>query len=168
MIVGAALFALLAQAAPAATAPAAQPVTKAASQAEVKKSFDAVDLNKDGYVDKAEAQKLIDGAVANEEKRRSNAVSSTFAKLDINKDGSLSRAEFDAISPKGRAPTTNPYITAFDSNKDGRVSLSEVYAKSNANFDAADRDKNGVVTPQEERAFRQAAAAARARARAPK
>lgn len=152
MILGAALFALLAQAAPAATAPAAQPVTKARIQGEVKGAFDRLDTNKDGFVDKAEAQKGLDNAVSGAEKRRSDRISAAFAKLDTNKDGSLSRAEFDAITPKGRAPAGNPYITGNDTNKDGRVSLSEATAKANAEFDAIDKDKNGVISPQEARA----------------
>lgn len=163
MIVGAALFALLAQAAPAATAPAAPPpATKARIQAEVKANFDRLDANKDGFVDKAEAQKGLDLEVAAREKRRSDGVSAAFARLDTNKDGSLSRAEFDAISNKVRAPTGNPYLTENDTNKDGRVSLSELAARTSTQFDAMDRDKNGVLSPQELRA----AAAAQARARA--
>ena len=169
MIFGSAIALLIAQAttaAPAATATPAQaapqPTTKASIQARVSAAFNRLDANKDGWVDRAEAQKAMDAEVAAETKRRSDALTATFTKLDTNKDGSLSRQEFEGLIKPVKAPTGLPWMDGYDTDKNGRVSLSEATAAAMAAFDKADTDHNGTVSPQEER---RAAAAEAARSK---
>jgi Ca2+-binding EF-hand superfamily protein len=159
MIVAAPLLLLMVQAGtPAAKpAPAApQSITKAAAQARAKSTFELLDANKDGSVDQTEAQSAMVAAAA---KRRSAEVTAVFTRADTNKDGSLSKQEYEASLPPLRA-NAQPWVASNDTDKNGRVTLSEVTAASTAAFDRLDTDHNGVVTAQEARA-RVAAAAKR-------
>ena len=63
-----------------------------AGQARFAERFDAMDVNKDGFIDKADRELRI--------KQRTDA---WFAAADTDKDGKLSRAEFDAAKEKQRA-----------------------------------------------------------------
>ncbi|MDB5698816.1 MAG: calcium-binding EF-hand-containing protein [Alphaproteobacteria bacterium] len=154
MTISGAMVFLLAQAA-AATAPvapakvAAQPQlpTKAAIQTQVKATFDRLDTNKDGWVDKAEAERGFDTSF----KAAENAA---FARFDTNKDGSISRAEFDASTGQPSAAARSAWITLNDVDKNGRVALAEATAKALGNFDRMDTDKNGVLSAEEIRAAR--------------
>lgn len=159
MVLGSALaFLMMQAAAPAAqAAPAPQPLTKAVLQAQVKASFDRLDANKDGWVDRAEAQKALDAAIADQVKRRTDYINQVFAKLDTNRDGSISRAEFEASVPVPKAPATIPWMDGNDTNKDGRVSLIEATNHSLAAFDRMDTNRNGVISADEARAAVQAA-----------
>jgi Ca2+-binding EF-hand superfamily protein len=148
---------LLAQAAtaPAPAAKAApQQVTKAAIQAQAKANFERLDANKDGRVDRAEADKANAAAHAASEARRQQQRNQYFAQIDANKDGSISRAEFDA---SGKRPV--PKEAWFDGNdidKNGRVDLNEALAKAQNRFDLIDSDKNGVLSAAELRRTRTA------------
>ena len=154
MIVVAPLLAVMLQAsAPAAKAPAnpaPQSVTKAAVQGQVKTNFEKLDLNKDGVVDKAEAQKAHDATVAAIAKRRAEQAAEVFAKADTDKNGSLSLREFEAASPMPQVQET--WLNTNDTNKDGKVSLSEATARALAAFDRVDTNKDGVLTAAEARA----------------
>ena len=146
------LMLMLAQAAPAATParPAAPPpITKVYIQGRAKATFDSLDANKDGWVDRAEAQKGMDTAIAAATKRRADEAASSFVKLDTNKDGSLSRQEFDAVFPAVRRPAGIPWFDSNDTDKNGRVSLAEATAASVATFDRTDTDRNGVISQAE-------------------
>lgn len=150
------LFILLQASAPATKAPAtaaSQSVTKAAVQSQVKSNFDRLDANKDGVVDKAEAQKAHDANVAAVTKRRSELAATTFAKADTDKNGSLSLKEFEAASPMPDIKST--WMDINDTNKDGKVSLSEATSRALVSFDRVDANKDGVLTAQEARAAQQ-------------
>ena len=56
--------------------------TTAATSASTYEKFDAIDANRDGSIDKQEAD-------------ASKALSAEFARLDVNKDGKLSMTEFN-------------------------------------------------------------------------
>jgi len=72
-----------------------------------------------------------------------------FARLDGNSDGRLGRKEFAATAgPRARR------FTELDANRDGKISLQEYLADGRARFLAADRNKNGRLSPAE---FRSAA-----------
>ena len=65
-----------------------------AGEGKMKERFDTMDVNKDGYIDRAD-HKL-------RSKQRTDA---WFAKADTDKDGKLSRAEVDAAKPeRGERP----------------------------------------------------------------
>jgi len=155
-----ALMVAQAAATPAAPArPAApQPVTKALIQNQSKATFDLFDANKDGWVDRAEAQKGMDASNA---KRRTDEVNATFARLDANKDGSLTKQEFDALFTPTRPVTKVQWMDSNDTNKDGRVSLAEATASAMATFDKLDTDHNGVVSAAEMKAASRPAAPAK-------
>jgi Ca2+-binding EF-hand superfamily protein len=154
MIVAAPLLVIMLQAAaPAAKAPATpapQSVTKAAVQAQVKSNFDRLDTNKDGAVDKAEAQKAHEANVAAVTKRRNELAAATFAKADTDKNGALSLKEFEAAAPMPKMDST--WLDTNDTNKDGKVSLTEVNSRAMASFDKVDSNKDGVLSAQEARA----------------
>ena len=153
MIFGTPLVLLLAQAATPATPPAqaAPPsLTRTAVQSQVKGTFDRLDANKDGWVDKSEAQTAMSAAAA---KRRADSITETFQKVDKNKDGQISRQEFEAATPMPKVDAAS-WITPNDTDKNGRVSLQEATARVVADFDRLDKDKNGVVTAQEANAGR--------------
>jgi len=154
MIVVASLLAVMLQAsAPAAKAPAnsaPQSVTKAAVQAQVKSNFEKMDVNKDGVVDKAEAQKVHEATVAAVAKRRDEQAAALFAKADTDKNGSLSPKEFEALTPMPDVKAT--WLDTNDANKDGKVSLAEATSRALASFDRVDANKDGVLTQTEARA----------------
>lgn len=154
MTISGAMVFLLAQAA-AATAPAApakagaQPpvLTKATVQTQVKANFDLRDANKDGWVDKAEAERAFDSDF----RARQNAA---FARFDANKDGSISRQEFDARTRQPTAGDRSAWVTLYDVDKNGRVALAEATAKELGSFDRLDADRNGVLSVEERRGNR--------------
>jgi Ca2+-binding EF-hand superfamily protein len=154
MTISGAMVFLMAQAA-AATAPAApakagaQPpvLTKATVQAQVKTTFDRIDANKDGWVDKAEAERDFDTNF----KAAQNAA---FARFDTNKDGSISRQEFDARTRQPTPADRSAWLTFNDVDKNGRVALAEATAKELGQFDRLDTDRNGVLSVEERRGNR--------------
>jgi EF-hand domain pair/EF hand len=152
-----------------------KPMTFAAIEAKVKEHFALADTNKDGYIVKEEAD-------AAREKMMSEMRDRHFAELDANKDGSISRAEFDAghammSGPKGAGHKDGEHaghnmrghdrgmgmmggkmeasmFEHADTDKDGRVSLSEALASPKAHFEMMDANKDGTVTPEERKAAR--------------
>ena len=158
MILGATIALMMAQAA---GAPAAQPnaapqppaaITRAQIQAQAKAVFDRVDANKDGKVDRAEADRVRAAALAQLKTRREQAQAEAFGKLDTNKDGNISRQEFSAATaPKD--PQDN-WFTSNDTDKNGAVVLSEMTAVAMREFDSFDTDRNGTVTAAEQQAAR--------------
>lgn len=66
----------------------------AAGEGKMKERFDTMDVNKDGYLDRAD-----------HELRSKQRTDAWFAKADTDKDGKLSRAEVDAAKPeRGERP----------------------------------------------------------------
>jgi hypothetical protein len=133
----------------AAAAPAAN--TKAGMDARIRAGFTRLDTNKDGFVDKAEADRAQSANLtARQAKFRQNR-EAAFAQFDTNKDGSISRDEFlNTGAP--RAPAQNAYLTRYDIDKNGRVALAEALAKETNDFERLDTDKNGTISPAEARA----------------
>ena len=153
MIVSAALF-ILAQTAAQGATPAAKAApalpTKASVQAQAKALFDKMDANHDGKVDRAEADKFQAAARAAQDARRKQVIGAAFAKIDANKDGQISRQEFEAAETPKAAPTgQNAWFDANDIDKNGKVELNEAIAKVQRNFEAIDKDNNGVLSAQE-------------------
>lgn len=121
--------------------------TKAGVEAEAKQYFAALDANRDGKVDRAEAEAFHNRMVARFDKERQNATA-VFNSLDANKDGSLSREEYLAVL--GTAPLAKEtWLEDNDANKDGRVELSEALRRVDITFDVIDTNHDGKISPQE-------------------
>jgi Ca2+-binding EF-hand superfamily protein len=113
------------------------------------KEFQAIDANKDGTLSTPEmtgAQQRKATAMA--EQRAKNA----FAELDTDKNGNLSLAEFTRLATGARNQLPPAPALAFDANKDGKVTLVEYRAGTQANFDRMDSDRDGVVSVAEMKA----------------
>ena len=122
---GAALSALLlAAVAFAQQAPA--PVT----DEQLRASFNAADVNRDGYID-------VDEVVA-------DAIL-VFGRYDANRDGFLVPSELPRHSPDR--------FRRADRDGDGKLSIGEVAADRVYEFFLIDTNRNGVITFEEVRAF---------------
>jgi Ca2+-binding EF-hand superfamily protein len=127
-------------------------------------TFARFDANKDGKVTRAEAEAVF---AAHKGARKNAKAAPTWDKLasrlDTDKDGTISNAEFEAghakfaerVAESGskRGLAGNMFATA-DSNKDGKVSLTEATAASTAHFDKVDANKDGTLTRDEMRGLR--------------
>ena len=84
----------------------------------------------------------------------------TFAEQDRDSDGALTWAELEADMKAqeallGIAPSTDTARAEFkleDADGDGRVTFAEYGSKPTAYFDCFDRDRDGIVSPDEESA----------------
>ena len=146
--------AAIAQSASQPAAGAAQPITRAAVTADLSSAFKAVDTNNDNSLSQAEIAaaetKVIQARLAEIRTR----MEAEFTRADTNKDGQLSKAEFLAVGPKASAtgPTGAEVLNALDKNSDKKVTLTEFSASRLAAFDSLDANKDGTLTPAEERA----------------
>lgn len=105
------------------------------------KTFDRVDANKDGKIEKSEFLPL---AV-----RR-------LAKMDVNGDRSVSTAEIDARLKEGLERRRNRIMAVMDANKDGVITESELDNLVSAMFNGADSDKDGGLSMAELKGFKRA------------
>ena len=138
------------------------------------KMFDRLDTNHDGQITQAEVDAAHTARLAAKGRKsasRRPASSSLFARADANKDGVVTRAEFDAATAAGKIKVRHASMRGSalvrlfdiaDMDKDGRVSLKEAQGAALQQFDAADLNHNGVLTPDERR---QASKAERAKRR---
>jgi Ca2+-binding EF-hand superfamily protein len=129
------------------------------ARTEVAKNLDAefkqMDSNGDGKLIKTEVQAAIQKRAAEMQATLAQRQKDEFDKLDANRDGSLSLAEYRAgtvVSAKAGAADSR--IAQLDTNKDGAISLAEFRAATLAQFDKLDKDRNGVLSPQERAAVR--------------
>lgn len=140
--------------------------------------FDRLDTNKDGVVTRAEAEPFfasrqvdIAHVEPGDSKPRRNW-DALISRHDANKDGAISSAEFEAgraqhaqkmaqrrpAAGMHHAGLGGPMFERADANNDGRVSLAEANAAALAHFDAADTDRDGIVSRSEMRQARKAMA----------
>jgi Ca2+-binding EF-hand superfamily protein len=135
--------------------------------------FDRLDLNHDGKITQAEAEAAHSQHVQATGKpatAHATAFAGLFARADTNRDGVITRAEFDAVGAQLRAHMEHAGLrhgmgsrlfAIADANKDGRVSLAEAQAAALAQFDRADVNHDGMLTPQERQQARQLMRAAK-------
>ena len=135
-------------------------ITRAQAQEQAGKMFDRMDANKDGKLDAADRE-------ARQKAR--------FDRLDTNKDGSISREEFAARPDRTRAAPDGQKAEGkrfggrhhggwqrgghggmgMMKQGAGPVTKADFVAAHLARFDAADTDRNGVLTAQERQAQRE-------------
>jgi Ca2+-binding EF-hand superfamily protein len=116
-----------------------------ANRADLIARLEQADANRDGAVTRAE---LIDW-------RRAN-----FTRFDRNRDGGLSDADMPAfLRATSIGAQFDQLKVQFDANRDGRVTREEFVGAPTVVFDAADANRDNVLTRSERNA---ALAAARA------
>ena len=115
--------------------------------------FAAMDTNKDATIDSGDAQAAQQRVQAEASANILKETDAAFAELDKDKNGTISKEEFRATAPKLK-PSDGPQavINRFDSNKDGKVSLSEYQKPLLAQFDGFDKNKDGKISDAESRA----------------
>ncbi len=128
--------------------------TRTAAEAKVRMYFAKIDADKDGFVTAQDMAAI-----------RVQAKDKMFARVDADGNGSISRSEFDnADAAKRRDGQAGMkmggmrarLMTMADTDKDGRVALTEAVAGAMTMFDRADANKDGTLTTDERRAARQA------------
>lgn len=121
--------------------------------------FNALDSNKDGQISKAEfdafhaarANRHSDGK--KDDARDPNSQRAT-PKHNKHMKSAMGHHRRDGANQHYGAHKMNrgDMLARLDSNKDGKISLAEFSAPALNRFDAADTNKDGVVTPEERRA----------------
>ena len=123
---------------------AEQGLTGAEVDAQVKEHFLKVDTNRDGKVDRSEADAAYKTAVA-------AAQAATFQRLDTNRDGMLSESEFTSAA---RGVPRDGWFDANDIDRNGRVELNEALARGQRNFDRIDANSDGSISEEEMQSLR--------------
>lgn len=103
------------------------------------KSFDRIDLNKDGKINLAEFMPVA-------EKR--------FLGIDVNKDNAVSTAEIDASLQAALERRRNRILANLDADKNGSISRTELDKYAEAMVAGADTDSDGGVSFSEARIFK--------------
>ena len=103
------------------------------------KSFDRIDLDKDGKINLAEFTPVA-------EKR--------FLGIDVNKDNAVSTAEIDASLQAALERRRNRILAHLDADKNGSVSRAELDSYIGAMVAGADTDSDGGVSFSEARIFK--------------
>ena len=103
------------------------------------KTFDRIDLNKDGKINLAEFTPLAE--------RR-------FLGIDVNKDNTVSTAEIDASLQAALERRRNRILASLDADKNGSISRAELDSYIEAMVVGADTDSDGGVSFSEARIFK--------------
>lgn len=103
--------------------------------------FQRIDVNNDGRISRAEFD---------------SAREEMFARADADRNGRLTMSELRALRPEGAAaPQRRPSmemlqkLRAIDRNGDRAIDLNEFRALGAERFAAADRNRDGFITPDE-------------------
>ncbi len=158
-------------------------MTRAEVAAKVREHFGRLDADRDGAITTAEASARLkhpggawqgENAVAHRQHKMRDPAAA-FDRLDTNKDGAISRDEFakaherrierrTIVKKEGGKGAHRMHrrggiggarmIVMADTNKDGRVTLTEAEAMALQHFDQMDANRDGQVTREERRAGR--------------
>lgn len=109
--------------------------------------FGALDADGNGQVTAQEAMNAQRQQTYNQAMRQNQAA---FQQLDRDGNGVLTAEEFAGlVNPQAIPADPAPLMQAFDANGDGIITLVEYRVRTQANFDAVDSDRDGVVTNSE-------------------
>lgn len=132
---------------PAAAQDGGEPISRASFITTMDANFAALDGNGDGQVTAQEAMEAQRRATYDEALRQNQQI---FGQLDRDGDGMLTAQEFSGlVNPQSIPADPAPLLQQFDVNGDGTITLVEYRTRTQANFDAIDTDRDGVVTPME-------------------
>jgi Ca2+-binding EF-hand superfamily protein len=155
----------------------AQPLTRAAVQAQVQARFARADANRDGFVTRDEVRARAEAGRAERQAGRGERRARMFDRLDANHDGSISRTEFEArpafrgnargerrgmrgqrFAHRGGAMARfgGRVFETMDADHDGRVALAEANRAALERFDRVDANRDGTISPEERQAAREA------------
>jgi len=105
-------------------------------------TYDTLDQNKDGKVDRNESKAHSDVSMAHDQ-------------IDTDKNGSISRAEYDVWRRERRYEEGDKArFVQLDTNKDHSISKAEGGTHGDVNWTNADTDKNGMISEAEWLKFR--------------
>lgn len=133
-----------------------QPVVRATFIQTLDNAFAQVDANRDGFADRAEIEASEAKALAARKAMVLSERERAFKTLDKDNNGTLTLAEFNAVAAAQALPRADASqeLARLDTNKDGRISRDENRVVALAQFDRADANRDGTVTPAEAAAAR--------------
>lgn len=109
-----------------------------------------MDSNRDGFASHAELEAHQHRHVVTTLEERARA---SFAAMDSDRNGQISMSEFlRATARPAKRPDVTGMMARLDSDRDRKVTLVEYRTLTLATFDRLDADKDGVVSPAEQRA----------------
>lgn len=135
-----------------------QPISRAAYTSRLDQAFAQFDANGDGQITAAEIASAQSKEAAQLRTALEQRRTQVFNAMDTNHDGQISRAEFNAANQIQLPQPTPPasVIAEMDTNKDGKISKDEFRSPKLRQFDAADTNHDGMVSPAEAQAAAQA------------
>ena len=128
----------------------AKPLTRASFIATMDSEYRKLDANRDQIVTLTEIE-------ANQRARQLEAAARSardiFARIDVDRNGQVSVDEFvKANSQQLRVSDGRAIMGRIDVNRDQKVTLVEYRILTLGTFDRIDSDRDGVLTPAEQRA----------------
>ncbi|MBA2771819.1 MAG: EF-hand domain-containing protein [Sphingomonas sp.] len=135
--------------APASSPAQAQPLGRATFIATMDEEFRKMDSNRDGLASRGELEAHQHSHAVRALEDRARA---TFAGIDADRNGQISMTEFlRATARPANRPDVTGTMARLDANRDQKVTLVEYRTLTLTTFDRLDADKDGVVSPAEQR-----------------